>query len=202
MQGFNEITPAELREMQSGGNLRLIDVRSEAEAARGMIQGALHIPLQLLPPKEPPIKSHAVATVMQSGCRARREERRLVEAKPATNNNAVRTDCPVPSGCGKMRRLRRCASRLRSPGYDLRRASCIHPHFASNAIRGGLNQRFPKAGEWDSATPTVFYCQSGARSAQACTFFAGKGFSKLYHLQGGVNAWVRCGLPLTAYAAT
>jgi rhodanese-related sulfurtransferase len=109
MQGFNEITPAELREMQSGGNLRLIDVRSEAEVARGMIQGALHIPLQLLP---------------------------------------------------------------------------------------------PKAGEWDSATPTVFYCQSGARSAQACAFFVGKSFSKLYHLQGGINAWVRCGLPLTAYAAT
>jgi rhodanese-related sulfurtransferase len=109
MQGFNEITPAELREMQSGGNLRLIDVRSEAEAVRGIIQGALHIPLQLLP---------------------------------------------------------------------------------------------PKAGEWDSATPTVFYCQSGARSAQACAFFAGKGFSKLYHLQGGVNAWVRSGLPLIAAAAT
>ena len=28
------------------------------------------------------------------------------------------------------------------PRYDLRRAPCIHPHFASNAIRGGLNQRF------------------------------------------------------------
>ena len=109
MQGSKEITPAELREMQSGGNLRLIDVRSDAEVARGLIQGALHIPLQLLP---------------------------------------------------------------------------------------------PKAGEWDSATPMVFYCQSGARSAQACAFFAGKGFSKLYHLQGGVNAWVRSGLPLTPAAAT
>jgi hypothetical protein len=29
------------------------------------------------------------------------------------------------------------------PRYDLRRAPSIHPHFASNAIRGGLNQRFP-----------------------------------------------------------
>ncbi len=32
--------------------------------------------------------------------------------------------------------------RLRSPGYDLRCAPRILPHFASNAIRGGLNQRF------------------------------------------------------------
>lgn len=107
MQGFKEIAPAELQEMQSGGNLRLIDVRSDAEVARGMIQGALHIPLQLLP---------------------------------------------------------------------------------------------PKAGEWDSATPMVFYCQSGTRSAQACTFFTSKGFSNLYHLQGGVNAWVKSGLPLTGAA--
>ena len=107
MHGFKEIAPAELQEMQSGGNFRLIDVRSDAEVARGLIQGALHIPLHLLP---------------------------------------------------------------------------------------------PKAGEWDNETLTVFYCQSGARSAQACTFFAGKGFSKLYHLQGGVNAWVRSGLPLTGAA--
>ncbi len=107
MHGFKEIAPAELQEMQSGGNLRLIDVRSDAEVARGMIQGALHIPLQLLP---------------------------------------------------------------------------------------------PKAGEWDNATLTVFYCQSGARSSQACTFFAGKGFSNLYHLQGGVNAWVKSGLPLEGSA--
>ncbi len=96
MYGFKEITPAELQEMQSGGNLRLIDVRSDAEVARGMT---------------------------------------------------------------------------------------------------------PKASEWGNATLTVFYCQSGARSAQACTFFAGKGFSKLYHLQGGVNAWVKSGLPLTGAAA-
>jgi rhodanese-related sulfurtransferase len=67
MHDFKEIAPAELQEMQSGGNLRLIDVRSDAEVARGMIQGALHIPLHLLPPKGPLIKSHAVATVCKPG---------------------------------------------------------------------------------------------------------------------------------------
>jgi len=38
----------------------------------------------------------------------------------------------------------RCAGppRLRSHGYDLRRAPCIHPRFASNAAHEGLNQRF------------------------------------------------------------
>ena len=108
MQSIQEIDAARLQEMQSSGNLWLVDVRGDAEVARGMIKGAIHIPLHLLP---------------------------------------------------------------------------------------------PKAAEWDVETPTVFYCQSGARSAQACTFFAGKGFGKVYSLQGGVNAWVRNGLPLTGVAA-
>jgi hypothetical protein len=60
------------------------------------------------------------------------------------SDKADRPENPVPPGCGKMQRLRRCAPRLRSPGYDLRRAPCIHPHFASNAAHEGLNQRFPK----------------------------------------------------------
>jgi hypothetical protein len=60
-----------------------------------------------------------------------------------SSDKADRPESLVPSGCGKMRRLRRCAPRLRSSDYDLRRASRIHLHFASNAIREGLNQRFP-----------------------------------------------------------
>ena len=62
-----------------------------------------------------------------------------------TPSFADRVAAAVPPGCGKMRRLRRCAPRLRSPSYDLRRAPRIHPRFASNAIRGGLNQRFLSA---------------------------------------------------------
>jgi len=53
----------------------------------------------------------------------------------------MRPDSPIPPGCGKMRRLRRCAPRLCSASYDLRRAPRIHPHFVRNAIRGGLDQR-------------------------------------------------------------
>ena len=62
-----------------------------------------------------------------------------------TPSFADRVAAAVPPGCGEMRRLRRCAPRLRSPGYDLRRAPRIHPHFVSNTIRGVLNQRFPNS---------------------------------------------------------
>jgi hypothetical protein len=36
---------------------------------------------------------------INSGCRARREERRLVILKQATSNNAMRVNCFVPMGC-------------------------------------------------------------------------------------------------------
>jgi rhodanese-related sulfurtransferase len=108
MPNPHEIDTIRLQEMLAGGRVRLIDVRSDAEVARGMIAGAQHIPLRQLP---------------------------------------------------------------------------------------------PKAAEWDARTPIVFYCQTGARSAQACQFFASKGFAQAYNLQGGVSAWVKNGLPLTGTAA-
>jgi rhodanese-related sulfurtransferase len=44
----------------------------------------------------------------------------------------------------------------------------------------------------------VFYCRSGARSAQACLFMQTQGHWDVYNLQGGINAWTGQGLPLRA----
>ena len=46
--------------------------------------------------------------------------------------------------------------------------------------------------------PVVIYCNSGARSAQACAFMAAKGFENMHNLSGGIMAWARSGKPLTA----
>lgn len=35
----------------------------------------------------------------------------------------------------------------------------------------------------------LLYCRSGNRSAQACTYMAGKGFTHLYNLSGGISNW-------------
>jgi rhodanese-related sulfurtransferase len=51
-------------------------------------------------------------------------------------------------------------------------------------------------GELDPAAVTVVYCASGARSAQACTWLAQKGFARVHNLQGGIMAWARNGLPV------
>jgi rhodanese-related sulfurtransferase len=46
------------------------------------------------------------------------------------------------------------------------------------------------------STITVFYCQTGGRSAQAAAFAAANGFTDVYNLQGGISAWAQAGLPI------
>ena len=61
-----------------------------------------------------------------------------------------------------------------------------------------LNQLPGRYMELDPQIVTVVYCQSGARSAQATAWLEQQGFKQSYNLQGGVLAWLREGLPLTA----
>ncbi len=42
----------------------------------------------------------------------------------------------------------------------------------------------------------VFYCRTGARSAQACLFMAQQGYDNVYNLHGGIVSWARYGLPI------
>ncbi len=51
MFGFKEVDVLGLEQLQEGAKCLLIDVRTEAEVARGGIGGAIHIPLHLLPMK-------------------------------------------------------------------------------------------------------------------------------------------------------
>jgi rhodanese-related sulfurtransferase len=46
------------------------------------------------------------------------------------------------------------------------------------------------------APKVVFYCRSGARSAQACMFLGMQGHRDVYNLRGGIISWVRSGLPV------
>ncbi len=48
MQGFREVDPDFVVEAAANG-AHIIDVRTEAEVAQGVISGATHIPLHLLP---------------------------------------------------------------------------------------------------------------------------------------------------------
>jgi rhodanese-related sulfurtransferase len=49
MSGFTNITVAELHELMDKPDVQLVDVRTDAEIARGHIKGAICMPLHLLP---------------------------------------------------------------------------------------------------------------------------------------------------------
>jgi rhodanese-related sulfurtransferase len=52
-----------------------------------------------------------------------------------------------------------------------------------------------EAGSLDRERPLVFYCRSGSRSALATQAFAASGFDA-HNLTGGLQAWVKEGLPI------
>jgi rhodanese-related sulfurtransferase len=74
--------------------------------------------------------------------------------------------------------------------------------FSRGAIAGARHIELAalptRSAELDPAAPWVLYCLSGARSAQACAYLAQRGFGRLYNLEGGIAAWARAGLPVTA----
>ena len=44
--------------------------------------------------------------------------------------------------------------------------------------------------------PVIVHCASGMRSSSACTTLRKAGFTKVFHLDGGLGAWEQAGLPL------
>ncbi len=49
MNGYKELSPAELSEMLANQKVNLVDVRNQEEVVRGIIAGAKHIPISTLP---------------------------------------------------------------------------------------------------------------------------------------------------------
>lgn len=73
-----------------------------------------------------------------------------------------------------------------------------HEHEAGR-IAGGrhieLQQLSGHAASIDAATPVVFYCRSGGRSAMATEAFTQAGYDA-HNMTGGLLAWEAAGLPM------
>lgn len=53
-----------------------------------------------------------------------------------------------------------------------------------------------KLDEWRNRGKIVFYCRTGARSAQVCAFLRQQGIDQAINLRGGIVDWHRRGLPI------
>jgi rhodanese-related sulfurtransferase len=53
-----------------------------------------------------------------------------------------------------------------------------------------------KVSEYPKDQEIYIYCAVGARSQDAAKQLIQQGFTKIYHLQGGINAWTESGLPI------
>jgi rhodanese-related sulfurtransferase len=58
-----------------------------------------------------------------------------------------------------------------------------------------LDRLTAEADSIDRERPVVFYCRSGSRSALAAQAFGASGYSA-HNLSGGLQAWVKDGLPI------
>ena len=71
MAAVNQIDINELERLKQAGPVLLLDVRMDAEVERGVIAGATHIPLHLLPTRYTELKPDAITVIYcQSGGRS------------------------------------------------------------------------------------------------------------------------------------
>ena len=55
---------------------------------------------------------------------------------------------------------------------------------------------YPRRDELSRDQDIVFVCAIGVRSALACEMAAAAGFTRLYNMEGGIEAWVKEGYPV------
>lgn len=64
-------------------------------------------------------------------------------------------------------------------------------NISSNEINSKLD-KLPK----DKEGTVLVYCQSGARSAKVAGTLAKNGYTNVFNLNGGINAWISAGMPV------
>ncbi|GMQ27010.1 rhodanese-like domain-containing protein [Algoriphagus sp. oki45] len=81
---------------------------------------------------------------------------------------------------------------------DVRTPGEIDQGKIANAVELDFYQSdfLSKALEYPKDQEIYLYCAVGARSLEAARMLSQQGFTKVYHLQGGIQAWYQSGLPI------
>lgn len=82
---------------------------------------------------------------------------------------------------------------------DVRTADEFKSGHIKNALQADYNntQEFnDRTQHLDKSKPIYIYCLSGVRSQYALADLKAKGYTNIYHLKGGINAWKQAGKPV------
>ncbi|HQR50873.1 MAG TPA: rhodanese-like domain-containing protein [Methylophilaceae bacterium] len=66
---------------------------------------------------------------------------------------------------------------------------------ASNIPLSQLEERLAELARYKDQ-PLLVNCQGGVRSANACAMLKKGGFTRVYNLKGGINAWTQANMPV------
>lgn len=80
---------------------------------------------------------------------------------------------------------------------DVREANEWMQAHVSGAMHAPLSMLAERLPRFPSDKPIVFYCLSGARSAQAVALCRKLGLPHDTHMAGGIKGWMAAGLPVT-----
>ncbi|QCU90929.1 rhodanese-like domain-containing protein [Thiomicrorhabdus sediminis] len=81
---------------------------------------------------------------------------------------------------------------------DVRSANEFKEGAIANATNISVSELNGKLGQLpkDKDAPVLVYCLSGARSARAAGQLVKAGYTQVFNLSGGINAWKNAGLPV------
>lgn len=80
------------------------------------------------------------------------------------------------------------------PAADFKRGHLLN---AINLPFAKIEERSSEIGK-DKARPVLLYCALGSMASQAALKLKKHGFTEVYPLKGGLNAWTGANLPVTA----
>ncbi|WP_127471458.1 rhodanese-like domain-containing protein [Thiomicrorhabdus aquaedulcis] len=81
---------------------------------------------------------------------------------------------------------------------DVRTAGEFREGYIGNAVNVSVTELAAKMNTLpkDKTAPVLVYCLSGARSARAAGMLVKNGYTQVFNLAGGLNAWKSAGLPV------
>jgi hydroxyacylglutathione hydrolase len=82
--------------------------------------------------------------------------------------------------------------------FDIRPAPDYFGAHIAGSISMPLMAIRARTGEVVAGQNLIFFCEDGSRSPAACRLAATLDLKNLYHVEGGINAWIKAGYAVEA----